>query len=353
MNMAVYTPALTKTMRAAVIEGTHTIHLQERKTPSISDGEALIRVKYCGICGSDIHILHGKHPTATFPVIPGHEFVGELLDFKGPGRLERRTPVAVHPVFSCGNCEPCAKGRDNVCQSLKLIGCHTDGGFAEYVKVPLRKVYALPDDLDLELAALAEPLAVAVHDVRRSGLKVGNSALIIGGGPIGLLMAIVARHAGADNVIISEISPYRLKAAEEMGFTTINPLGENFNETLMQKTQGKGFDVVFEVSGAKTGITTAVDYAKITGMVMVVGMTGEPYPVDLSKIFQKELALQGVRIHSQINFIGALELLKSGLLNSHLRKLISVVYPLKDVEEAFTFAQSGGDFFKILVKMED
>jgi 2-desacetyl-2-hydroxyethyl bacteriochlorophyllide A dehydrogenase len=340
-------------MQAAVIEGAQTIRLQEWKTPSISEGEALIRVKYCGICGSDIHVLHGKHPTATFPVVPGHEFVGELLDFKGTSSLERGNLVAAQPVFSCGNCEPCAKGQDNVCQSLKVLGCHTDGGFAEYVKVPLRKVYALPDDIDLELAALIEPLAVAVHDVRRSGLKVGNSALIIGGGPIGLLIAIVARHAGADNVIISEISPYRSQAAEEMGFAAINPQAENFNEELMQKTEGKGFDVAFEVSGSKPGITAAIDYAKITGTVMVVGMTSEPYPVNLSKIFQKELTLQGVRVHSQINYIGAIDLLKSGVLDKQLRKLVSAVYPLKDVEKAFTFAQSGGDFFKILVSMED
>jgi threonine dehydrogenase-like Zn-dependent dehydrogenase len=138
-----------------------------------------------------------------------------------------------------------------------------------------------------------------------------------------------------------------------MGFVTINPLGENFNEELTRKSGGQGFDVIFEVSGSKPGITTAIDLIKITGTVMVVGMTSEPYPVNLSKIFQKEITMQGVRIHSQINYIGAIDLLKSGVLDSQLRKLVSAVYPLKDVEKAFTFAQSGGDFFKILVGMED
>lgn len=344
---------IADTMQAAVISGESDLHLQQRPVPLLMEGEALIRVNYCGICGTDIHVLHGKHPTATFPVIPGHEFVGELVDFKGNTQLERGALVVAQPVFSCGHCEPCAKGQSNVCQSLKIHGCHVDGGFAQYVKAPLHKVYALPAGCDPKLAALAEPLAVAVHDVRRSGLSVGNSALIIGGGPIGLLIAAVARHAGADRIMISEISEYRRAVANELGFDTINPMEHDFDTRLFQYTDDIGFDVVFEVSGSKPGIGTAIDHSKIAGTVMIVGMTSEPYPVSLSKIFQKELTLQGVRVHSQINFIGAIELLKSGTLDRELHKVISAVYPLENVEDAFAHAQSGDRFFKILVSMDE
>lgn len=339
-------------MKAAVIESAGRIELHEKPIPSIHSGEALIRVKYCGICGTDIHVLHGQHPTATFPVVPGHEFVGELIDFKGACSLKRGDTVVAQPVYACGNCEPCAKGQDNVCQSLRIHGCHVDGGFAEYVTAPLHKVYAIPREMDLQLAALAEPLAVAVHDVRRSGLSVGNSALIIGGGPIGLLIAIVARQAGAVDLVISEISDYRRQVAQELGFCTVNPLAEEFAAELSNRTGGKGFDVVFEVSGSKPGIATAIDHCKITGTVMIVGMTSEPYPVNTSKIFQKELVIKGVRVHAQINFIGAVELLKSGVLNDSLCKIVSAVFPLDEVERAFAMAQSGGDFFKILICMD-
>jgi threonine dehydrogenase-like Zn-dependent dehydrogenase len=134
-----------------------------------------------------------------------------------------------------------------------------------------------------------------------------------------------------------------------LGFTTFDPTAPDFNDNLLGITENLGFDVVFEVSGSRNGIGTAIDYAKITGTVMIIGMTSEPYPVNLSKIFQKELILRGVRVHSQINFIGALELLKNGKINNELQALISAVYPLKNVEEAFAFAQSNGDFFKILI----
>lgn len=340
-------------MKAAVIEAKNSIHLKEVEMPVLNDGEALIKVKYCGICGSDIHVLKGEHATAEFPVIPGHEFVGELVDIKGSGsdRYEIGDYVVAQPFFSCGNCEPCAKGEDNVCADLHFMGAHTNGGFAEYVKVLTRKMYKIPKDMDLKLAALTEPVAVAVHDVRRSGLQVGETALVIGGGPIGMLIAIVARHAGAKQVVISEISDYRRKVAEQMGFVTVNPIDAGFDAEINELTEGKGFDVCFEVSGSKPGISTAVAKAKITGTVMVIGMTKEPYPVDLSAVFAKELTLKGVRIHSQYNFIGAVELLKDGAINDEFQSMISKVFSLDDVEEAFAFAQVPGDYFKVLIEM--
>lgn len=340
-------------MKAAVISKKNTIHLQEVDKPILEDGEALLKVKYCGICGSDLHVLHGQHPTAQFPVIPGHEFVGEIVEIKGKAGkgFEIGDMVVAQPFFSCGNCEPCAKGQDNVCENLQFMGVLTDGGFAEYVKVLTRKMYKIPKELDLKVAALAEPIAVAVHDVRRSGLKVGETVLVIGGGPIGMLIAMVARNAGARKIVISEISDGRRKVAKKLNFITVNPLAKNFNETIMELTDGKGFDVCFEVSGSKPGITTAIDVAKIGGTVMVVGMTSESYLVNLSLIFSKELTIQGVRIHSQYNFIGAVKLLESGDLNHEFSTLISKVYALDDVEEAFEFSQVPGDYFKVLVEV--
>lgn len=340
-------------MKAAVIDQVNSIHLQDREIPQISEGEALIKVRYCGICGSDLHVLHGQHPTATFPVVPGHEFVGELVEANGEGaeQLEPGDMVVAQPFFSCGNCEPCAKGHDNVCRHLRFMGAHCDGGFAEYVKVATRKVYKIPKDMDLRLAALAEPIAVAVHDVRRSGLQVGETVLVIGGGPIGMLIAMVARHAGANKVVISEINEFRCDFAKKLGFETVNPLDADFAEQMQSLSGGKGFDVTFEVSGSKPGITSAIEYTTIGGMIMVVGMTKEPYPVDLSAMFSKELRMQGVRIHAQYNFIGAVELLKSGELDEEFAALVSKVFPFEELEKAFEFVQTPGEYFKVLIQM--
>lgn len=198
----------------------------------------------------------------------------------GPGaeRYAVGDSVVAQPLFSCGNCEPCAKGEDNVCRSLRFLGVHVDGGFAQYVKVPTRKVYALPSGVDGRLAALAEPLAVAVHDVRRSGLQVGETVLIVVVGAIGLLLAIVARNAGAEKEVVSEISEFRRGLAESLGFQTANPLDDAFDARMNELSGGLGFNVMFEASGSRPGIAATTKYATITGTVMIIGMTKDPTP---------------------------------------------------------------------------
>ena len=339
-------------MRAAVVNGDGKIRLQEMDIPQLQEGEALIKVLYTGICGTDVHVMHGKHPTAKMPVVTGHEFVGEVVEVKGKGseKFEPGDRVVVQPFYSCGRCDACASGKDNVCQELAFMGAHVNGSFCDFTKAMTRKMYKIPEDMDLELAALTEPVAVAVHDVRESGLKVADKVLVIGGGPIGIMIAMVARHAGASDVVISEISAFRRAFAEELGFTTVNPLDSGFDQVLSSITEGKGFNVVYEVSGSKPGIKTALEKAAIAGTVMIVGMTAEAYPVELFKVFAKELRIKGVRIHSQISFIKAMNLLKSGELNDQFQKLITRKFPLDEIDKAFEYAQSSEDFFKILIK---
>lgn len=342
-----------KSMLAAVIERPGSIRLAEVEPPPLEPGEVLIKVEYCGICGSDLHVLRGAHPTARFPVTPGHEFVGRIHDVRGanPSGLKVGDLAVAQPFFSCGVCPPCAMGRDNVCENLRFMGAHVNGAFAQFVKAPTRKTYRIPEETDRRLAALAEPVAVAVHDVRRSGLRVGETALVVGGGAIGLLVAIVARHSGAARVVISEPSPYRRGAASDLGFETVDPAGDGFDAHVRELSGGGGFNVVFEASGVRPGIAAAVRHAAIAGKVMIIGMTSEPYPVDLSAVFAKELTLEGVRIHAQYNFIGAVELLKTRVLDEQFARLVTNVFPLAELEEAFAFAQSKADFLKVLVEM--
>jgi 2-desacetyl-2-hydroxyethyl bacteriochlorophyllide A dehydrogenase len=340
-------------MQAAVIESANSLQMKTLPIPSLLPGEALIKVSYCGICGSDLHILQGQHSTAKFPVVPGHEFVGELVEICGesPEDLKSGDLVVAQPFFSCGRCDPCSKGRDNICESLRFMGAHVNGAFAQYVKTLTRKVYKLPRDIDRKLAALTEPIAVSVHDVRRSGLSIGQNTLIIGGGPIGLMLAITARNAGARDIVISEINPYRRDIVEKLGFMAVNPLNADFEERVWASSGGRGFDVIFEASGSKPGVAASTKFARNTGVVMVVGMTSEPYPVDLSAVFLKELELRGVRIHAQYSFSGAVDILRAGTLNAEYTKMVTNVYPFERIGEAFELAQSKEDFLKVLVKM--
>ncbi|MCL2865757.1 MAG: alcohol dehydrogenase catalytic domain-containing protein [Lachnospiraceae bacterium] len=340
-------------MKAAVIEKAKEIRLMDVPLPVLEDGETLIRVKFCGVCGSDIHIQQGHHPTAKFPVIPGHEFVGEFVEAKGKGadRFQKGDLVVAQPYYSCGYCEACAKGHDNVCTSLQFMGAHRNGGFAEYVKVLTRKTYALPKGLDPQLASLIEPLAVAVHDVRRSGLQVGETALVVGGGPIGILIALVARDAGARKVVIFETNDFRRKFARELGFEAINPLADDFEKQILPAAKKGGYHVSYEVSGTQAGINAAIKYTKTTGTVMVIGIMKDLCPINLSDIFAKELRLEGVRIHEQYHYVGAIELMRTGKLDKELHALISKRYTLNEIEEAFAFSMVPGDYFKVLVEI--
>ncbi|MFA6873736.1 MAG: zinc-binding dehydrogenase, partial [Bacteroidaceae bacterium] len=291
--------------------------------------------------------------TATFPLIPGHEFVGELVEIKGAGEAFFKVgeTVVAQEVISCGYCSACAKGESNACQHLKIIGIHTDGGFAEYVKVPASKLVKVPDGMDLDLAAMIEPLAVAVHDVRTSGLKAGETVLVVGGGPIGMLVAITAKATGAKKIVISEVNPFRSEFARKLGFDTVNPMDADFDKQLKALAGEEGFDVCFEVAGVRSAITTCVDYAKNTGTIMIIAITREPYPVDTGKIFAKELTLKGVRIHNFYNFKGAVDLLGDKQVAEEVRSLISKQFSIDDIVEAFEYAEHGKDSFKVVVNV--
>ncbi|GAB2043948.1 alcohol dehydrogenase catalytic domain-containing protein [Agathobaculum sp. TL06] len=337
-------------MIAAQMESIGHMKVKELPLPALNPGEALIKVKYCGVCGTDLHVFKGEHATAKYPLVAGHEFVGELVELNGVSlNCKVGDQVVAHPLFSCRSCEACAQGNDNVCKDLQFLGAHTDGGFAQYVKVPIYKIYPI-NGIDPKLAALTEPLAVAVHDVRRSGLKVSQTALVIGGGPIGLLIALVARLAGARTIVIAEISEYRRNMAADMGFTVLDPLADDYGDKLYELTDGLGFDVVYEVSGSAAGAIAMSEYAKSRAAVVVVGMAAKPHPVNLAQVFMKELDMYGVRSHTQYDFIGAIDTLKSGALDKELKKLVSHTYPLEDIGEAFDMMFAGDQFFKVLIQ---
>ncbi len=340
-------------MKAVLFPSKNQIEWVDRPCPSIGAGEALVEVKFAGICGSDVHVLEGKHATATYPRIPGHEFSGVLREANGALRdgIQVGDSVVVQPFWTCGTCEPCFTGHDNVCTKLNVFGIHQDGCFAQYIRVPAHKVYRLPDHVSLRLGALTEPLAVAVHDVRESGLSVGQRALVVGGGPIGLLVALVAQQAGASRVTISEVNDYRVDFAESLGIDVINPAKEDFNARVSELTNGSGFDVVYETSGSKPGLACATQSVKIRGTIMIIGIGSELFPMDTVAIFSKELTLKGVRIHAQSAFEGAIRLLETGSINDQLEQIITKVFPFEAGLEAFRYQMEDAHHFKVLVEL--
>lgn len=340
-------------MKAAVLTNWKDLSIKEVEKPSLKHGECLIKVAYAGVCGSDMHIYNGHHATAKAPIIMCHEIAGEIAEINGDSpNLKVGDKVTIEPLISCGKCVACKNGNEHVCSDLKLLGIHVNGGFAEYVKADINKVVKL-DDIPMDIAVLTEPLAVGLHVVRRSGLKVGQTALIVGGGPIGLVVAMMAKMAGATRIVVSEGNKKRIKLAEEFGFDTINAFEDNLQEKISEFTKGDGFDVVYEVTGSKSGVAAAIAACKIRGTVVHVGFCGGSYEYNHMPIIFKELNVVGCRVYPMQDFLDTVEVEKSIIKNNifDLKKLISDALTLEEIPKAVDMMTNGVNLSKIVIKL--
>ena len=319
------------TTKAAFYEGNEKIRIGDNQPVPPAKGEVQIRVSHCGICGTDLHVFHGKMDhRVTFPQVIGHEMSGTITaageDVSLAGLRWRPYLRGFGPLDPCGSCPACRAGHSHVCQKLKFIGIDAPGAMQGLWTVPAHTLHRLPDNLSLEQGALIEPLAVACHDVRLGAVKAGEFALIQGGGPIGVLVASVAKHAGA-RVVISEVNPFRLKLAADLGFETVNPKETDMVKFVNGETGGAGADVVFEVTGSAAGAEMMTKLLRVRGRVVVVAVFGEPPKVDLFQFFWRELQLCGVRVYEPEDFEKAISIAASGALP--IGRLITNVVPLE------------------------
>jgi (R,R)-butanediol dehydrogenase / meso-butanediol dehydrogenase / diacetyl reductase len=337
------------TPRAAFYEGNRAVRIGDCLPVAPTRGQVQIKVSHCGICGTDLHLFHGHMDhRVRIPQVFGHEMSGTVAtvgeDVRG---FRLGDHVTVRPLDPCGTCPACRAGYSHVCQHLKFIGIDAPGALQALWTVPAHTLHRLPDSLPLKKAALVEPLAVACHDVRRGQVKQGDYIVVQGGGPIGTLVALVARTIGA-RVLISEINPYRLKVALDLGFEAVNPKMTDLPEYVTNETETAGADVVFEVSGSATGAESMTKLARVRGRIVVVGVFSEIPRVNLFQLFWRELELQGARVYEPQDFEQAIQLANSGTLP--LDFLISEVCSLDHLEPALHRLESGGEVMKILVQ---
>lgn len=299
-------------------------------------GEVRLDVAYCGVCGTDLHIAHGAMDARIGePRVIGHEMSGTVAEVgAGVDGLQPGDAVVVRPLDT-RDVPDADRAHAHVGRNLKFIGIDAPGALQASWTVPASTVHRVPDALDLKLAAFAEPLAVACHDVRRSELMAGELAAVIGGGPIGVLIALVARARGA-RVLVVEPDPGRRALAADLGFTVLEP-GDAVDAA----------EVVFEVSGSASGILAATRHAAIRGRVVVVAIFPEPTPVALFDLFWKELDLRGARVYEPDDFEEALELLAAGALP--VERLLTAVEPIQRVPDLFAELLEGRQAMKILV----
>ncbi len=312
-------------------------------------GQVAIDIAYTGICGTDLHIFHGAmDQRVPERLVPGHETSGVVQAIgDGVDHVAVGDHVVVRPLDWCGECRPCTTGASNICYRLKFLGIDVPGSMQERWVAPARVVYRVPPDLPLDEAALVEPTAVAVHDVRRAEINSGDKVVVIGGGPIGQLIALVAADKGGE-VVVSEPNPYRRGFAEEAGFTTINPVAGDLPGFIDEWTSGDGADLAFEVSGSEPGALAMTDVLAGRGRAVVVGIYPQPVPVDLFKFFWRELTLVGSRVYADEDFREAIELIAAGRVPA--RRFLSATFPMSRATEAFEHLDAGGDLMKVLVE---
>lgn len=315
--------------------------------PVTKKDEALVKVSYAGICGTDMGIYFGKHPRAKAPLTMGHEFSGVIEDIDGTSSFLVGDRVVIEPTISCGKCPACQSGHPNVCTTLGLIGIDMNGGFAEYVTVPINRLHHVPEELSDSVAALAEPVAVAIHSVRKSGLQVGQNIAILGAGPIGLLLGMVAKMNGAKNIYISDISPYRLAKVKELGFVALDAKEVNVTEIILKETRGLGVDVVFEVAGTQITANQMVDVVKTRGQIVVVSVFKQPAMINFAKMHYNELSLTTTRCYHRDDFDTAIQLMAQGKLD--VSPIISHELPLDELEKGFQLMENPNKSLKILL----
>lgn len=338
-------------MQAAFYRGDHRFTVDDIFAPPAPTGsEVQISVAYCGICGTDLHVYHGHMDKRVgFERVIGHEMSG-FVDKVGPevSHLAVGDLVVVRPLMPCGECPACKAGHSHICHRLNFVGLDSAGAFQEKWNVPGEIVHKVPSTLDARAAALVEPIAVACHSVGRARVAAGETVVIIGGGPIGLLTALVARTRGA-KVAIAEIAEFRRGFAAELGFEVLPVDKAALITAVQQMTGGKAADVVFEVTGSAAGAELMTDIVATRGRIGLVGVHAERRSIDLHRFFWREIELIGSRVYLKEDYDEAIELLTSGQIDAH--RLITAINPLQAINEAFASLASDPTAIKSLISL--
>lgn len=313
------------------------IEFREIETPVPKAGEVLIRIMKIGVCGSDIHVWHGKHPFTSYPVTQGHEVSGEIAALgAGVENLEVGQKVTIQPQVVCGKCYPCRHGKYNLCETLKVMGFQTTGVASEYFAVDAAKVTPLPQEMSFDEGAMIEPLAVAVHAVRKFGDMQGMRVAVLGAGPIGILVAQAAKGMGAESVLITDISDLRLEKARQCGVDfCVNTREADFGEALVSSFGPDKADVIYDCAGNNVTMGQAIRCARKGSTIILVAVFAGMAKVDLAVLNDHELDLNTTMMYRNEDYLEAIELVRAGKVD--LKPLISKHFAFRDYAEAYRY----------------
>lgn len=346
-------------MKAIVIEAPGKVIMKDVPFPERKKGEALLKLLYGGICGSDLGSYRGTFAYFDYPRIPGHEFSAEIIEIdENEYGLKKGMIVTCNPYFNCGHCYSCERGLVNACMDNKTMGCQMDGAFQEYITMPLERIYD-GKGLDAKLLAAIEPFCIGYHGVQRAGIRPGDKVLVVGGGTIGVLAANAAKALGAE-IYLCDIPAAEEKvkrSVETFGFSgsVLNAGPESMQDAVRRITglwetggrkEGKGFDVCIEAVGFPSTFQTCIDCAAFGGKVVLIGVGKKNLDFNFTLIQKKELNIYGSRNAMKKDFLDLIELVRAGKVD--LEKIITNTYEFRDAAAAFAdFDKNAGNMLKV------
>lgn len=339
-------------MKAIEITKPFEIKIIDKEKPVINDGEALLKVLFCGICGADVASFTGNQPFTTYPRIPGHEFSAQIVEISENDRgLKVGDVVTCNPYFNCGECYSCRRGIVNACTDNQTMGVQRDGSFQEYITMPVDRIID-GKGLSAQELALIEPFSISNHALSRAEVKQGDNLLIMGAGPIGLFALLKAKAMGV-NVAIADMLSSRLELAKEYGADiVINVKEQNLEKECHSFTAGNGFDVCVEACGAPETFLNCIDNAAHGANIILIGNGKRETTFVHSVILKKELNIFGSRNAFTKDFEELIELVKAGKVNP--AKMISGIYDAQNAKAAFdALVNNDGTLAKLLIKFSD
>ena len=338
-------------MKAVKLETPRNIALVELEKPVPGPGEALIRIKTAGICGSDIGAFRGTNSLVSYPRIIGHELAGiiESIPEDNPKGFKVGDKVIVDPYLYCGDCYPCSIGRTNCCTSLKVLGVHVDGGMAEYFCHPANMLVKMPDDMSWTDAAMAEPLTISLHGIHRGGLKAGEYCAIIGAGPIGLLAAMIAQAYDAHAILIDLVQE-RLDFAKQLGVEYVINSGNEDAEARVREITGDNMaQQVMECSGANAAVLSTLNLVSNAGRITLTGWPKHETPIPTDVITKKEVDIRGART-SAGEFEEAIELIYTRKVD--VQKILTKTISMEEAPETIIdIEKNPGSYMKVVVNV--
>jgi len=336
------------TNRRIVVTDVRTMELREEPIPAPARGEVRARTTYIGVCGSDTHAFHGRHPFIPIPYMPGHEATG-VVDELGEGvtTVAVGDRIVVEPTLPCWECKPCRIGSENLCENLQFFGCgYPQGGMADQFVVRADRLHVIPDDIgDLD-AALIEPLSTPVHAGRIAGPLQGRSVAVLGAGTIGLLMLAVARWSGAAKVVVTDPLPAKRDAALRLGADAVVDAMAPDVAAQVRAALGESADVVFDCVAVRSTTLAAIDMALKGGTVVILGVPAADFELPIRIMQDQQIRLQGSATYVPQDYATAIEMIQAGAVRAD--DFITGRFPLTRAEEAFD-ASSSGEHIKVLI----